>query len=351
MAFKPSSLVSKKNIGLLILLHAVSFALIWLFASYFGERELVLHGNVEIRQVELSFRVDGRIARILVDEGMRVHKGQVLARLEEETYRANLARAEAAVQAQKAQLDRLEAGYRVEEVEQAKKQAESARAQADYARIQLDRITSMRRANAVSQQSLDNAISLAKQSLAGLAAAEQAYAMHARGYRAEDIAAQKASLAAANAEYELARIALQDCVLTAPSEGVVLTRAQEDGAIVAAGSPLLTLTLDDPVWLRVYVDEPSLGRIKPGMPVQVWADCAQKPFAGTVGYISPSSEFTPKNVETAEVRSSLVYRIRVLAQDPDNMLRQGMPVRVTLPENSTANSSESSSENSPENRN
>lgn len=332
MASRLSSLVSRKALALLLLAAAAGCALLWLFTTYLARHEPVLHGNVEIRQVELSFRVDGRIAEILVDEGMRVHKGQVLARLEDDTYKASLARADASVQSQQAQLDRLEAGYRVEEVEQAREQAASARAQADYARIQLDRITSMRRHNAIAQQSLDNAISLAKQSLASLAAAEQAYAMHVRGYRAEDIAAQKAALAAAEAECELARIALADCVLTAPSDGVVLTRAQEDGAIVAAGSPLLTLTLDDPVWIRVYVDEPSLGLVRPGMAVQVWADCAATPFAGTVGYISPSSEFTPKNVETEEVRTSLVYRIRVLAKDPDNMLRQGMPVRVTLGE-------------------
>lgn len=325
-------LFNKKNIVLLIVMHALGFALIYLLCEHFGERELVLHGNVEIRQVELSFRVDGRIEQILVDEGMRVEKGQLLARLASDIYKARLEQAEAAVQTQEAQLAKLEAGYRVEEVEQAREQVRSAKAQADYAKIQLDRITSMRRQNAISQQTLDNALSLARQSLANLAAAEQARDMHERGYRKEDIDAQKATLAQARANLELARIALADCELYAPSSGVVLTRAQEEGAIVAQGSPLLTLTLQDPVWLRVYVDEPNLGRIRPGAPVLVWADCLDKPLEGSIGYVSPSSEFTPKNVETEEVRTSLVYRIRVLARDPGNMLRQGMPVRVTLQE-------------------
>ena len=175
---------------------------------------------------------------------------------------------------QRAQLGKLEAGYRVEEVEQAREQVRSAKAQADYAKIQLDRITSMHRQNAISQQALDNALSLARQSLANLAAAEQARDMHERGYRKEDIEAQKATLAAAEADLELARIALADCELHAPSSGVVLTRAQEEGAIVAQGSPLLTLTLSDPVWLRVYVDEPNLGHVKPGARILVWADCS-----------------------------------------------------------------------------
>lgn len=294
-------------------------------------KETVLRGNVEIRQVELSFRVDGRVAEILVDEGTRVKKGDVLARLDSDIHRARLAQAEAQVRIQQAQMDRLDAGYRNEEVEQAREQVAAARAQADFAAIQLERVTSMRRQNATSQQALDNAVSVDRQARADLAAAEQNYDLHARGYRKEDVEAQKGTLEAARADLDLARIALADCELLAPSSGVVLTKAQEEGAVVGAGSPLLTLTLDDPVWLRVYVEEPKLGFVKPGMAVRVFADCSDTPFEGTVGYVSPTAEFTPKNVETDEVRPTLVYRVRVLAKDPRNLLRQGMPVRVVLP--------------------
>lgn len=323
-------LFTKRNIILLVIMHLIGlFGIGWLIDQFFKD-DFELHGNVEIRQVELSFRVDGRIAEILVDEGTRVEKDMVLARLDADVYKARLTQAEARAESQKAQYERLLAGYRLEEVEQAREQAKSARAQAEYAQIQLKRISGMREKNASSQQMLDNAISQALATSADLAAAEQGLALHESGYRKEDIEAQRAALEAARADAELARISLADCVLKAPSSGVVLTKAQEEGAIVAAGSPLLTLTLDDPVWLRVYVDEPNLGRIKPGMEVEVLADCSRAPFRGKVGYVSPSAEFTPKNVETAEVRSSLVYRIRVLAEDPDNMLRQGMPVRVRL---------------------
>lgn len=323
-------LFTRRNITVLVLLLVLGlFGIAWLLERCF-EDDFVLHGNVEIRQVELSFRVDGRIAEILVDEGERVEKDMVLARLDSDIHEARLVRAQALVDSSKALYERLLAGYRVEEVEQAREQAKSARAQADYARAQLKRISGMRKQNASSQQMLDNAISEALARSADLAAAEQELALHESGYRKEDIEAQRAVLEAAMADAELARISLEDCVLRAPSSGVVLTRAQEEGAIVAAGHPLLTLTLDEPVWLRVYVDEPHLGLVRPGMEVEVFADCRATPFRGRVGYISPSAEFTPKNVETAEVRSSLVYRIRVLAEDPEHMLRQGMPVRVRL---------------------
>ena len=145
--------------------------------------------------------------------------------------------------------------------------------------------------------------------------------------------AQRAAVDAAAAALELAEIRLRDALLTAPQDGIVLTRAREAGAIVQAGQTVYTLSLVDPVWLRVYVDEPQLGRIKPGMAVRVRVDAVpDKEFAGRVGFISPAAEFTPKSVETMEVRTSLVYRLRVQVDDPDNVMRQGMPVTVTLVE-------------------
>ncbi len=111
------------------------------------------------------------------------------------------------------------------------------------------------------------------------------------------------------------------------------TRSREAGAIIQSGQTVYTLALTNPVWLRVYVEQPSLGKIKPGMSVNIMVDAApEKVFPGTVGFISPSAEFTPKTVETKEVRADLVYRIRVQADDPENVMRQGMPVTVVIPE-------------------
>ncbi len=124
---------------------------------------------------------------------------------------------------------------------------------------------------------------------------------------------------------------MQDTVLTAPSDGVILTRAQEAGAILQTGSPVFTVSLVNPVWVRAYVHEPDLGRIHPGMSVEIRTDSRRdKPYTGQIGYISPLAEFTPKTVETTALRTALVYRLRIVVSDPDEGLRQGMPVTVTV---------------------
>jgi HlyD family secretion protein len=138
-------------------------------------------------------------------------------------------------------------------------------------------------------------------------------------------------LASAQARLEKVQTALSDATLLAPSNGIVSVRARELGAIVQEGQTVYTLTLNDPVWIRAYVAQPRLGRIKPGMSVKVTIDSMPgRQYEGTVGFISPEAEFTPKTVQTEQVRDDLVYRIRVIASDPDNVFRQGMPVTVLI---------------------
>ena len=310
-----------------VLLAGVAVALGWYFLWDGTQGSLVLYGNVEIRQVDVSFRVDGRIARVLVDEGDSVRAGQELACLDDDLLRQQRDQSAAQLAGQKAQLLRLERGYRTEEVEQARA------AVADNAAINLNRVSAMRARNAISQKELDNARSSDRSARAELRSAQEQLDMLLSGYREEEVLAQRAAVDAAAAALELAEIRLRDTVLTAPQDGIVLTRAREAGAIVQAGQTVYTLSLVDPVWLRVYVDEPQLGRIKPGMAVRVRVDAVpDKEFSGRVGFISPAAEFTPKSVETMEVRTSLVYRLRVQVDDPDNVMRQGMPVTVTLVE-------------------
>ena len=305
-----------------VLLVGVAVALGWYFLWDRTQGSLVLYGNVEIRQVDVSFRVDGRIAQVLVDEGDSVRAGQELARLDDDLLRQQRDQTAAQLAGQKAQLLRLERGYRTEEVEQA-----------DNATINLNRVSAMRARNAISQKELDNARSSDRSARAELRSAQEQLDMLLSGYREEEVLAQRAAVDAAAAALELAEIRLRDALLTAPQDGIVLTRAREAGAIVQAGQTVYTLSLVDPVWLRIYVDEPQLGRIKPGMAVRVRVDAVpDKEFSGRVGFISPAAEFTPKSVETMEVRTSLVYRLRVQVDDPDNVMRQGMPVTVTLVE-------------------
>jgi len=151
------------------------------------------------------------------------------------------------------------------------------------------------------------------------------------GFRLEEIAQAKADLARAEAALASAKLHVEDTVLKAPSDGVILTRAEEPGAVLQAGATVLTLSLTRPVWVRAYVSEPDLGRLHPGMKVEIRTDSRPgKPYSGQIGYISPRAEFTPKNVETPELRTSLVYRFRVVVDNPDEDLRQGMPVTVRV---------------------
>lgn len=294
--------------------------------------ELTLYGNVDIRQVDLGFRVPGRIAQTLADEGDKMAAGQPMARLATDILEQQRDQAEAKVKAQEADLAKLEKGYRVEDIAQARETVAAAKAVAENAEINLHRVQHMRGQNAISQKELDNARAQQREAEAHLRSAQSNLKMLTAGYREEEVLAQRANLEAARAELALARIRVNDSVLTAPQSGTVLTRAREAGAIVQEGETVYTLTLTDPTWLRAYVSEPDLGLIKPGMAVAVSVDAAPgKTFPGEVGFISPTAEFTPKTVETKEIRTNLVYRLRISVDDKENVMRQGMPVTVHIP--------------------
>ena len=292
---------------------------------------LTLYGNVDIRQLDVAFRVGGRISKVLAEEGEALRAGDILAELDDEPLRQSHAAASANFAMQEAVLLKFERGYRAEEVAQAEAAVVGARAQADHALQEFRRIERLRASNAVAQKDFDSAKAAFIDAGAGLKAATENYAKLKSGYQIEDVDAQRATLAAAKAQLDQARTALDDAVLKAPQDGVVLTRVREAGAMVQPGQTVYTLSLTRPVWIRAYVKQPKLGLIKPGMPVRVTVDSApEKSWPGTVGFISPKAEFTPKSVETQDVRDDLVYRIRVIAEDPENVMRQGMPVTVTI---------------------
>jgi len=198
--------------------------------------------------------------------------------------------------------------------------------------VSLQRQQQLVAAGLVTHQQIDDAEARVRMSEAQLAGAREQLTLELHGSRIEDIETQKAMLAAAEARLEKAQTALTDTTLLAPSAGIISVRAREAGAIVQAGQTVYTLTLNDPVWIRAYVPQPRLGRIKPGMAVNLSIDSMPgKYYQGTVGFISPDAEFTPKSVQTDQVRDDLVYRIRVIASDPDDVFRQGMPVTVRVP--------------------
>ncbi|MGH8802208.1 MAG: HlyD family efflux transporter periplasmic adaptor subunit, partial [Casimicrobiaceae bacterium] len=183
---------------------------------------------------------------------------------------------------------------------------------------------------ASSQRTVDAARAAHDQAVANLASAKAALSLARAGFRSEDIAAGEARVAAAEAALAQAHTALADTELMAPSDGIVITRVREPGSMVASSTPVYTLSLRDPVYVRAYVNEPDLGRIAPGAPVQVHTDSSNKVYRGQIGFISPRAEFTPKTVETTDLRTDLVYRLRVVVADGDQGLRQGMPVTVDV---------------------
>ena len=291
--------------------------------------ELTLYGNVDIREVSLGFRVAGRLASLAVDEGDAVGSGDVLARLDTMPLELEAREARAAAGAYAARAALLKSGFRREDIEQARAAVAERRAAALTADQAFARQDQLQGSGAVAQRVYDETVAARDEAHARLTAAEQSLAELARGYRHQEIAEAEANHERAAAAAAQAEQRLDDAVLRAPAAGIVLTRAAEPGAILAAGATLLTVSLTSPVWARVYVNEPALGRAAPGREVLVYTDARPgQPYHGKVGFVSPTAEFTPKNVETPELRTALVYRARIVVTDADRSLRQGMPVTV-----------------------
>ncbi|HNS00005.1 MAG TPA: secretion protein HlyD [Planctomycetota bacterium] len=295
-----------------------------------GEGALRLYGNVDIREVQLAFRQPGRIARMAFDEGDRVSAGQSMAALDAQPYQEALAVAEAQVQLARAELEKLRRGLRPQEIDQAREVLNQARALAAEAELDFQRQSGLLDSGASSRRTVDAARAAHERAAAGVKAAEAALSQAAEGFRREDIAAGEARLAAAEAARAQAATALADTELLAPSAGTVIARVREPGSMVASQSAVYSLSLDTPVYVRAYVGEPDLGRVAPGMPVRVRSDSSQRVYRGRVGFVSPRAEFTPKTVETADLRTDLVYRLRIVVEDADEALRQGMPVTIDV---------------------
>ncbi len=298
--------------------------------EHHDDTRLLLSGNVDIRQVDLGFRVMGRIAAIPFEEGQHVPEGAILARLDAAPYEAAAATALSQVGVAEAALAKQRNGNRRQDIAQAQARLDESRATLVRAQADLDRRTPLLKTGAVSQALYDSTMEQYHNAQAQLAVAQQALSLQREGARREDIEAAMAQQRAAVAQNNKANIDLADTVLRAPNAGTILTRVREPGAIVQPGETVMTLTIDRPMRVRAYVDEPDLHRIAPGMAVLVSADGNPKTYHGTIGYISPTAEFTPKTVETTALRTDLVYRLRVIVDDPDNALRQGAPVSVII---------------------
>lgn len=240
---------------------------------------ITLFGNIDVRQVQLGFRVEGRVETMLFEEGDFVPMGLKMAELDKQPY--------------------------VDQILQAKANADSITHSLQNAEKLLQRRKELIGDGSISQEDYDNAL-----------AARDVYA---------------ANLKAAEAAKGIANTNFKDTVIFSPSDGTILTRIREPGTVVRPADPIYTLSVLAPVWVRAFIAEPDLGLVYPGMPAEVYTDTPNgKVYKGHVGFISPVSEFTPKTVETTQLRTTLVYRLRIIADNPDYGLRQGMPVTVKL---------------------
>ncbi len=276
--------MKKKLILLILVVLLIAGVVYYLIQRKESSNELTLYGNIEIRQVDLSFQVGGQIEKMLKEEGDTVKSGDLVALLDDRDYRSNMDKADADVGTTLALYKDAEAKYQRQEP------------------LCFD--------NTISKLECDSLLNTRDRS--------------------------KADYEAAIASQTFAKNQLDYTKLYAPEEGTITVRVQEPGATVTKGQIVYTMSKTRPVWIRAYINETDLGNIKYGMDVKVYTDTVdpktnkKRIYNGYVGYISPVAEFTPKTVESTDLRTDLVYRIRVYIDNIDEYLRQGMPVTIKI---------------------
>ncbi|MGE3955056.1 MAG: efflux RND transporter periplasmic adaptor subunit [Parachlamydiales bacterium] len=267
--------------AVLLVIGGIGFALYWFLRPRPPENFLVVYGNIDVHQVDIAFRVSGRVTQMPFQEGDLVKPGDWMGSLDDQPY--------------------------ADQVRQSTGGVRAASANAAYAEQVWERREALWSLGDGSISEEDYQQALANRN------------------------AQRAALKEAIAALGVAETNLRETQVYSPSEGTILTRVREPGSVVREADPIYTLSLLSPVWVRAFIPEPYLGKVRPGMEAQILTDTpGGRVYTGQVGFISPVAEFTPKTVQTTQLRTDLVYRIRVIADNPDGGLRQGMPVTVKL---------------------
>ena len=325
----------KRLIPIAILLAAAVAAGLYLYPRFIKKprpsNELTLSGNIEAHQSLVSFKVQGRIVDLPVEEGQQVEQGALIARLEDADFRQRVRIDEATVDVRQSNLALTLAGTREQEVKALQQAVIDAQADLDEKKLDNGRAQQLYAKDEIAAQDRDLAATALKRSQANYQAAQQRYNEAVEGSRKEDIAIARANLVQANANLGLSRIDESYTTLRAPSAGVIAVRQAELGEVVVPGSPVVTLDDLDHIWLRAYLAEPDLGRIRWGQEATITTDSYPgKQYHGRISFISPDAEFTPKSVQTYAERVTLVYRIKIDIDNPNHELKPGMPADAHL---------------------
>lgn len=325
--------MKKKIIPIIILVAAVIGAVTYVSRHRSGgsDTAIKLAGNIEAHESLVGFKVQGRIVELPVEEGGEVAAGTVLARLDQNDYRQQVAMDEAAVAARTAELNLALAGSRTQEKKAAEQVMIDAKANLELKKLDFQRYQALYEKDEVSAQVRDTAAAALKRSQASYERAKQNYDQTLEGTRKEQIAISQANVRSAQQALELSRIKLGYTELKAPTSGVVLVRQAEIGEVMAPGAPVVTLADLDHLWMRGYISETDLGRVKLGQPVSVKTDTYPgKSYRGHISFISSKAEFTPKTVETHKERVTLVYRVKIDLDNAAHELKPGMPADATI---------------------
>jgi HlyD family secretion protein len=321
--------VKKKRILVLFLVAAaIAGTLFYLLTKEKGEKEpfIKISGNIEATEADVGFRVPGRIVNRYVEEGGWVEKGKVLARLDDEDLQNRLQLARATLVSAQARLDKLLAGSRPEEIREAEAAVNQSKFDSENRQTQYERMKLLYEKRVIPKETYDNSETALKVARATLERATQNYLLVKEGPRKEDIDDARAQAEQAKASLKLAETQLSYTVIYAPFSGVVLVKSAEVGEVVNPGTPVLTLADIENVWLKAYISETDLGKIKWGQEVMVATDLRpKKEYKGRISFISSQAEFTPKSIQTEKERVTLVYRIKVDISNPNHELKPGMP--------------------------
>jgi len=322
----------KRNLIIVVTFLALVFISYKIYQIYFSadENQAKYYGNIDKRTVKLGFRFTGKIEDIKKDEGENVSKDEILVILESQNLKEHLKELEARLESSNIELQKLKSGFRAEEISQAKANFEEANIYLAKTTDTYTRQKELFKTKAVSEQSFILAELNYKQSLASLEKAKANYELMKNGYRSEDIQIQKANIKVLEAQIEKLKVDLKDTLIISPVDGTILTRYKEIGSITNPNEAVLEIAKNDELWVRAYIDQKRLGDIKTGLNMLVYSDSRKEPYNGYISFISSVAEFTPKNIETQELRADLVYSFRVIIKDFDDRLKQGMPVTLEV---------------------